>query len=107
VITAAALCPAAPLLARELTGADPVVPELRRACLDAVISLAASAPDLVAVVGAGTQTRDWPDVAGLDLSAYAPSLAPVPGNKDSVPLPPPLFSTLPHPAGYAGRRNLH
>lgn len=107
MITAAALCPAAPLLARELTGADPVVPELRRACLDAVISLAASAPDLVAVVGAGTQTRDWPDVAGLDLSAYAPSLGRVPGNTASVPLPLGLAAQLLDQAGYAGRRTLH
>src|SRR5215475_1676402 len=107
MITAAALCPAAPLLARELTGADPVVPELRRACLDAVVSLVASAPDLVAVVGAGTQTRDWPDVAGLDLSAYAPSLGRVPGNTASVPLPLGLAAQLLDQAGYAGRRTLH
>jgi len=32
MITAAALCPGPPLLARELTGADSVVPDLREAC---------------------------------------------------------------------------
>ena len=44
VITAAALCPAPPLLARELTGADPVLPELRQACLDAVTALLSRRP---------------------------------------------------------------
>ena len=32
MIAGAAICPSAPLLARELTGLDPVIPELREAC---------------------------------------------------------------------------
>ena len=51
MIVAAALCPAAPLLVRELTGADPAVPELRSAALDAVAELEAEGPDVIAVVG--------------------------------------------------------
>ncbi|MDX6338070.1 MAG: hypothetical protein QOG05_5410, partial [Streptosporangiaceae bacterium] len=35
MITSAALCPGPPLLVRELTGADPVLPELRAACAEA------------------------------------------------------------------------
>ena len=34
MITGAALCPWPPLLVRELTGADPVLPELRAACAE-------------------------------------------------------------------------
>ena len=74
MISAAALCPAPPLLARELTGADPVLPELRQACLDAVTALLSGGPDLVAVVGVAAQTRGWDPGSGLDLSAYAPAL---------------------------------
>ena len=74
MITAAAVCPAPPLLARELTGADPVVPELRQACQDAVAGLLRSRPEVVAVVGVGEQTRTWDDGAGLDLSLFAPGI---------------------------------
>jgi hypothetical protein len=108
VITAAALCPAPPLLARELTGLDPVVPELREACREAVTALVASAPALIAVVGVGTRTRDWDETAGLDLRAYAPG---VPAGIDSgageaVPLPLGLGARLLDQAGYAGARLL-
>src|ERR1700752_173860 len=75
MLTAAALCPAPPLLARELTGNDPVVPELRQACLDAAADLVRSGPDLIAVVGAGEQTREFDTSGRLDLAAYAPALA--------------------------------
>jgi len=75
VLTAAALCPAPPLLARELTGTDPVVPELRQACLDAATDLVRSGPDVIAVVGAGEQTREFGTRGRLDLAAYAPALA--------------------------------
>ena len=75
MLTAAALCPAPPLLARELTGADPVVPELRQACLDAATELVRSDPDVVAVVGAGEHTRELGAHGRLDLTAYAPALA--------------------------------
>ena len=74
MITAAVVCPAPPLLARELTGADPVVPELRQACRDAVAGLLRSRPEVVVVVGVGEQTRTWDDGAGLDLSGFAPGI---------------------------------
>jgi hypothetical protein len=121
VITSAALCPAPPLLARELTGADPVVPELRRACLDAAVALVADEPDLVAVVGASGPTRAWPADGRLDVSAYAPVLGAGPvgagdgaGDGHAVirqppvlPLPLGLGARLLDQAGYAGRRELH
>ena len=51
MITSAALCPGPPLLVRELTGADPVLPELREACAEAVATLLRDRPGAVAVVG--------------------------------------------------------
>jgi hypothetical protein len=120
VLTAAAMCPAPPLLARELTGADPVVPELRQACLDAVTELARSAPDVVAVVGAGEQTREVGSRGRLDLAAYAPALARarlhVPGidgesrlngSGESLPLSLGLGRMLLEQAGYRGTVALH
>jgi hypothetical protein len=114
VITSAALCPAAPLLARELTGADPVVPALRRACLDAAAALIADGPDLVAVVGVAAETRAWPPDGQLDLSPYAPPLraaqpapTPVPARPmPPLPLPLGLGARLLDQAGYEGRREL-
>jgi hypothetical protein len=104
VIIAAALCPAPPLLARELTGANPVLPELHHACLDAAAALLRSAPDVVAVVGVADQTRAWDPDAGLDLSVYAPALG---AGRTGLPLPLGLGSRLLDQAGYAGRRELH
>ena len=57
MIIAAALCPAPPLLIRELTGAEPVLPELRLACRDAVAELLAGQPELIAIVGAVVLAR--------------------------------------------------
>jgi hypothetical protein len=74
MLVAAALCPAPPLLARELTGSDPVVPELRLACRDAVAALLAASPSVVAVVGAAGQAGDWDPGGQLDLAAFAPAL---------------------------------
>jgi hypothetical protein len=127
VITAAALCPAPPLLARPVTGADPVLPELRQACLDAVTALVRSTSDLVAVIGADAQTRRWDSTAGLNLAAYAPGIsslgtehvgvdancgpAPV-GASDhtatgvGLPLSVGLGGLLLDQAGYRGRRYL-
>jgi hypothetical protein len=70
VITAAALCPWPPLLVRELTGADPVLPELRAACAAAVAGLLAAGPELVAVVGPGPRTARWPADGRLDVAAF-------------------------------------
>lgn len=113
MITAAALCPAPPLLARELTGTDPVVPALRQACLDATIELLNGDPDVVAVVGTADRTRTWPADGQLDLAAYAPALRMQSGEGYGIgdaavlPLPLGLGGTLLDEAGYAGRRELH
>jgi hypothetical protein len=107
MITAAALCPAPPLLARELTGADPVVPELREACHQAAAALAASQPDVVAVVGVAAKTMGWDPGGRLDLAPYAPMLgAAQPAAGPPVPLPLGLGAALLDQAGYAGRRVL-
>jgi hypothetical protein len=126
MIIAAALCPAPPLLARELTGADPVVPELRRACRDAAAGLLRGHPDVIVVVGAGEQTATWDGAAGLDVSRFAPGIGPAgsaarhgdtgpeaPGTalgaRDGapvLPLPLGLGARLLDQAGYDGRRVL-
>ena len=56
MIIQAALCPWPPLLVRELTGADPVLPELRAACAEAVAELLRDGPEVVAVAGPGPVT---------------------------------------------------
>jgi hypothetical protein len=75
MITAAALCPAPPLLARELTGQADILPDLRHACTVAVARLVAAAPDVIAVVGTADLTATWDAAGQLDLTAYAPALA--------------------------------
>jgi len=75
MITAAALCPSPPLLAREVTGRDPVVPELRQACAEAVGRLVRCEPDVIVVVGPAPVTARWPAGRRLDLSAFAPHAA--------------------------------
>jgi len=114
VIIAAALCPAPPLLARELTGADPVLPELRDACLEATAQLLTAAPDLIAVVGVAAQTRHWDPRSSLDLAPYAPALRAArtcsdegDGNVPPVPLPLGLAARLLDQAGYGADRVLH
>jgi hypothetical protein len=112
VIVAAALCPAPPLLARELTGADPVLPDLRLACLDATAALLRSGPDLVTVVGVADSTRPFDADGELDVAAYAPALRPggaedARGKPEALPLPLGLGSRLLDQAGYAGARLLY
>jgi hypothetical protein len=111
VLTAAALCPAPPLLARELTGADPVVPELRQACRDAAGDLVAGRPDLIAVVGAAATTREHDPAGWLDLRPYAPGPAlahppPDAARGPALPLPLGLGARLLDEAGYRGPRLL-
>jgi hypothetical protein len=72
MIICAAICPAAPLLVRDLTGAEEVAPDLRHACLAAVAELTTAKPEVIAVVGAGSRTGVWNDGAALDLARYAP-----------------------------------
>jgi hypothetical protein len=70
LITAGALCPWPPLLVRELTGADPVIPELRDACAAAVAALLADDPDQVTVVAPGPATTTWPSDGQLNVAAF-------------------------------------
>ncbi len=103
MIVAAALCPAPPLLLPGVTGAADVLPELRRACADAVADLAAAGPEVVAVVGAGESTADWDPAARTDLSGYAPGLAGGPADI-ALPLSLGVGGWLLDSAGYAGDR---
>ena len=70
MITEAALCPWPPLLVRELTGADPVLPELRDACAAAVAALLADDPDQVTVLAPGPATTTWPADGRLNVAAF-------------------------------------
>jgi hypothetical protein len=119
MITAAAVCPAPPLLARELTGADPVVPELRQACQDAAAGLLRGRPEVIVVVGVGEQTRTWDESARLDLSGFAPGIrgagrdgqgpracAAEASGSPSLPLPLGLGARLLDQGGHAGPRVL-
>jgi len=105
VITRAVLCPSPPLLARELTGRDPVVPGLRDACGAAVARLLAARADVVVVVGAGGATATWDPDDRLDLSAYAPAPGVATG-KPGLPLALGLGALLLDAAGYTGPRLL-
>ncbi len=89
MITSAALCPWPPLLVRELTGADPVLPELRTACAEAVAVLLRASPEVVAVVGPGTATTSWPGNGRLNIAAFGPgAAAAAPGTAERPVLPP-------------------
>jgi hypothetical protein len=101
------LCPAPPLLARDLTGRELVLPALRDACLRAVTWLTGpgpDAPDVVVVTGPAAETAGWDPESRLDLSAYAPALGP--GGKPGLPLSLGLGALLLDQAGYRGRRVL-
>jgi hypothetical protein len=114
MLIAAALCPAPPLLARELTGADPVLPELRQACREAVDDLIRAEADVVVIAGVAAEEQVFDPRARLDEAVYAPALR-APGRRrdregvDSLP-PLPLTvglgSRLLDEAGYRGRRVL-
>jgi hypothetical protein len=96
MIIAAALCPAAPLLVRELTGTDPVVPDLRAACVVAAAELGAAAPDVIAIVGVADHAATWNAGWALDMAVFAPraqrqaSTWPPAGTKSSPDMPPAL-----------------
>jgi hypothetical protein len=113
MIVAAALCPAAPLLVRELTGTDPAVPELRAACLAAVAELGRAAPEVIAVVSAADRSAYWNAEWTLDPAAFAPGMrrdraARASGRTPSAELPPGLGvgAWLLDQAGCAGDRIL-
>jgi hypothetical protein len=114
MITAAAICPCPPLLAREVAGKAEVLPEMRAASAAAVSRLIAFGPDLVVVTGADEQTARWPSDGRLDVSWWAPALAapPVagatgPGSRSPAPALPlsiGLGARLLDEAGYHGPR---
>jgi hypothetical protein len=117
VIARAVLCPSPPLLARELTGRAPVLPELRDACAAAVARLVKADSEVVAVVGAGDVTASWDPDSRLDLSAYAPSAGQAvdkaagqtvgkPAGTPGLPLALGIGAMLLDNAGYAGPRLL-
>jgi hypothetical protein len=76
VITHAVLCPGPPLLAPDLSGADPESARLRDAVLAAIQTMLADAPELVVVIGTADRTAHWPSHARADLHAYGGSVAP-------------------------------
>jgi len=117
MISSAALCPWPPLLVRELTGADPVLPELRAACAEAVATLLRDDPEVVAVVGPGTATVSWPGDGRLNIAAFGPGataagpaerpvLPPAPRTAERPVLPPApgIGAYLLDQAGYHGER---
>lgn len=114
MLIAAALCPAPPLLARELTGTDPVLPELRQACREAVDELTRAGADVIVIVGVAGEERTFDPRARLDVTAYAPALRALghgadragPDSLPPLPLPIGLGSRLLDEAGYHGRREL-
>ena len=75
MIVAAAVCPSPPLLIPELTGAQQVATELRRACHASVAELTAAAPEVIALVGAAERTRTWNGAATFDFARYAPGMS--------------------------------
>ncbi|HXT94354.1 MAG TPA: hypothetical protein VN714_34400 [Trebonia sp.] len=124
MIVAAALCPCPPLLARELTGQEEVLPELRAACAAAVARLFAAEPDVLVVAGPDDQTGTWPPDGRLDFAAYAPAVArrlasseaPWPAlgtgalaaaRRPALPLSLGMGALLLDEAGYAGPRAFH
>lgn len=106
MIVAAALCPAPPLLVRELTGADLVAADLRTACLEAVAELTAAEPDIIAVAGPAEQTRTWNGVSSLDLARFAPGARSRAGRPPGLPPSLGVGAWLLDQAGYAGERLL-
>jgi hypothetical protein len=115
MLIAAALCPAPPLLVRELTGADPVLPELRQACRESVNELIRADADAIVIVGVAGEERIFDPRAQLDETVYAPALGRPGRSADRagsdllppLPLSVGLGSRLLDEAGYLGRRELH
>jgi hypothetical protein len=108
MITRAVVCPSPPLLATDLTGREVVLPDLAKACADAVARLLADGPDTVIVVGGGAATGAWDPGSRLDLAAYGPGLPAgtlSPGTR-GLPLAVGLGAMLLDDAGYAGPRLL-
>jgi hypothetical protein len=99
-----------------MTGRAAVVPDLTRACADAVARLLGGGPDTggpgtVAVVAGGPATRTWDPGSRLDLAAYGPGLPSAssasPGKSGAgLPLGLGIGAMLLDEAGYTGPRLL-
>jgi hypothetical protein len=88
-------------MAAELTGDDPDAAEVRAAALAAVSWLTGSGVEVIAVVGVGPETREWPPTGRPDLAPYGgPPLADAP----RVPLGVGLGGRLLDQAGFTGDR---
>jgi hypothetical protein len=74
MIDRAALCPATPLLARTLSGREPVLSELRDACAAAVEWLLNPRPPTVVIIAPGAETASVAP-GPMDLARYSPGLA--------------------------------
>jgi hypothetical protein len=108
MISRAVVCPSPPLLAADLTGRATVLPDLAKACVDAIARLLADGPDTVAVVAGGPSTATWDPGSRLDLAAYGPHVpAVIPGpsaeTRADLPLGLGLGAMLLDDAGYTGR----
>jgi hypothetical protein len=104
VIIRAALCPSPPLLARDLTGRDPLVSGLREACAEVTARLVDTDPDVIIIVGSASETSGWDSTSRLDLAAFAPALRA--GGPPDLPLSLGLGAFLLDQAGYSGPRVL-
>ena len=88
MIGRAAVCPAPPLLARELTGQTEVLPELRAACAAAVAWLLEPGAQTAVVVGPGAGGRFGPVGLGtmlLDEAGWAGERVLQPVGEDETP----------------------
>jgi hypothetical protein len=104
VITAAALCPAAPLMCAELTGDDPSSSPVRALSEEAVAWLVGSGVDVVAVVAVDSVTREWPSTGRADLAPFGgPRLD---SASSRVPFGAGLGGRLLDAAGFTGHRRL-
>jgi len=99
MLSAAAICPSAPLLVPELCGQRPPLPDLREATAGAVAALRDAAPDVLAVVGPAPHTATWPADAGVDLGPFRGRATTA---RPTLPLSLALGATLLREAGHAG-----
>ena len=75
MVITACLCPWPPILVRDLTGRDPVIPGLRQACRTAVRRLVDAQPEVIAVAGPANSTRTWDQASRLDPHVFALALS--------------------------------
>ena len=113
MVITACLCPWPPILVRDLTGRNPVIPGLRQACRTAVRRLVDAQPELIVVAGPAESTRTWDQASRLDPGVFAPALSSdgdrlQSGGRRDPALPPSLGlgALLLDEAGYSGPRIL-